>query len=83
MNIYALFLRLGFNNQENLTFKDQITLKKIELYFDLKVRKTNNLMLLFIYDYYCDKLNGKTLVAESRIHVLSLLGTLQPDLLAL
>lgn len=82
MNIYALFLRLGFNNQENLTFKDQITLKKIESYFDLKVRKTNNLMLLFIYDYYCDKLNGKTLVVESRIHVLSLLKTLQPDLLA-
>ncbi|VDP24211.1 unnamed protein product [Schistosoma curassoni] len=37
MNIYALFLRLGFNNQENLTFKDQITLKKIESYFDLKL----------------------------------------------
>ncbi|CAH8602307.1 unnamed protein product [Schistosoma intercalatum] len=40
MNIYALFLRLGFNNQENLTFKDQITLKKIESYFDLKMAET-------------------------------------------
>lgn len=57
MNIYALFLRLGFNNQENLTFKDQITLKKIESYLDLKVRKTNNLVLLFIYDDYCNKLS--------------------------
>ncbi|CAH8599647.1 unnamed protein product [Heterobilharzia americana] len=37
MNIYALFLRLGFNNQENLSPKDQITLKKIESYFDLKI----------------------------------------------
>ncbi|CAI2732870.1 unnamed protein product [Schistosoma spindalis] len=40
MNIYALFLRLGFNNQENLTFKDQITLKKIESYLDLKMAET-------------------------------------------
>ncbi|CAH8654518.1 unnamed protein product [Schistosoma rodhaini] len=40
MNIYALFLRLGFNNQENLTYKDQITLKKIESYLDLKVAET-------------------------------------------
>ncbi|XP_018653532.1 uncharacterized protein Smp_203310 [Schistosoma mansoni] len=40
MNIYALFLRLGFNNQENLTYKDQITLKKIESYLDLKIAET-------------------------------------------
>ncbi|VDQ15213.1 unnamed protein product [Trichobilharzia regenti] len=38
MNIYALFLRLGFNTHENLTPKDQITLEKIESYLDLKVR---------------------------------------------
>ncbi|KAK4467823.1 hypothetical protein MN116_008488, partial [Schistosoma mekongi] len=37
MNIYAMFLRLGFNNQENLSPNDQITLKKIESYFDMKV----------------------------------------------
>ncbi|KAH8856315.1 Cilia- and flagella-associated protein [Schistosoma japonicum] len=39
MNIYAMFLRLGFNNQENLSSNDQITLKKIESYFDMKIRK--------------------------------------------
>ncbi|CAL8081359.1 unnamed protein product [Calicophoron daubneyi] len=36
LNIYALFLRIGFKNHEGLSVEDQVTLRKIERYLDLK-----------------------------------------------
>ncbi|KAF7253090.1 hypothetical protein EG68_08757 [Paragonimus skrjabini miyazakii] len=36
LNIYAMFIRIGFKNHEGLSVEDQMTMQKIERYFDLK-----------------------------------------------
>ncbi|KAF5397896.1 hypothetical protein PHET_08963, partial [Paragonimus heterotremus] len=36
LNIYAMFIRIGFRNHEGLSVDDQMTMQKIERYFDLK-----------------------------------------------
>ncbi|KAF8571317.1 hypothetical protein P879_03522 [Paragonimus westermani] len=36
LNIYALFIRIGLKNHDGLSVEDQVTMQKIEGYFDLK-----------------------------------------------